>query len=324
MKKIAIFWEKRFENNNFYNTQIDLNLSPFAALVDINGKENTLSLDKINWRKDKEEFVIVCIKQLWLFSLYDYIRLFVKYRHNKKYYMILEPFVVAPLWYNRLFHLFFDKILTWKDSLIGWKYVKYIRPQSTHWMMTKAKRFEDKKLLTLINWNKSSFWKNELYSEREKAIRYYEKNAIEFDLYGRWWDSKNNLRQKLFWYKTYPSYRWEVDDKIETLSKYKFNICFENMKNTPWYMTEKIWDSLKARSIPIYRWASNITDYVPKSCFIDFRDFNWNYDHLIHFLQNITASEYNGMIQNIEEFLESKNVQKRFDKDRASNFLDSI
>ena len=36
MKKIAIFWDQRFENNNFYNLEIDKNLKPLLDLVNIN------------------------------------------------------------------------------------------------------------------------------------------------------------------------------------------------------------------------------------------------------------------------------------------------
>ncbi len=45
------------------------------------------------------------------------------------------------------------------------------------------------------------------------------------------------------------------------------------MKNKPGYITEKIWDSFKARSIPIYWGASNIEEYIPINTFIDFRKF---------------------------------------------------
>ena len=45
------------------------------------------------------------------------------------------------------------------------------------------------------------------------------------------------------------------------------------MSDTPGYMTEKIWDSFKAKTVPVYWGASNIEEYVPKNCFIDYRDF---------------------------------------------------
>lgn len=320
MKKIAFFREQRFENNNFYNTNIDENLSPFKALVDINGKQNTISYDQLDSRDDKDEFIILCRSTLSIFSLLDYIKLFIKYRNNKKYHIILEPIVVAPLWYSRLFHLFFDKIFTRKDNLIdNHKYFKFIRPQSYHWLQN-AKDFEYKRLIVLMNANKRSPFANELYSERIKIIRYCEEHQKEFDLYG-WWRDKPNFKQKILWFKEFPSYQWRVDDKIRTIGDYRFNICFENMKDTPWYITEKIWDSFKAKTIPIYRWASNITDYIPEHCFIDYRNYIWKNDELFEFIEKMSKDTYNDYINSIEVFLETDDAKKRFDKKRAEDFI---
>ena len=103
-----------------------------------------------------------------------------------------------PLSYSTLVHIFFDRVYTWNDALVdNQKYWKYLWPQSRFMMDTVAIPFIEKKLLTLINGNKTSLGKNELYSEREKAIRFLEKNDVEFDLYGVGWN-KPNRRQKIF------------------------------------------------------------------------------------------------------------------------------
>jgi hypothetical protein len=49
------------------------------------------------------------------------------------------------------------------------------------------------------------------------------------------------------------------NDKIKFLKGYKFNICPENSE-TPGYVTEKIFDSIKAGCIPIYWSEDNICD----------------------------------------------------------------
>ena len=320
MKKIVLFWEERFNNNKFNDLKITRNLSPFNKLTQINWLNNTLSY---NLLKNKENFLILCFLTFWLFSISKYIQLFFKNSSNKKYLFLFEPKVISPISYNKIIHLFFNKIYTWNDDLVdNKKYFKFIWPQSFHSNL-RAKQFNSKKFLTLINWNKTSFIKNELYSEREKAIRYFENNDIEFNLYWTNWNKKN-IKQKIFWFKKYTSYRWRVDDKIETLSNYKFNICFENMKNTPWYITEKIWDSFKAKSVPIYWWASNIEKYIPNNCFVDFRIFNWDYKKLLDFINNINEKEYNKYISNIEEFLKTEKAQKWFDEKWANNFLNNL
>jgi hypothetical protein len=174
--------------------------------------------------------------------------------------------------------------------------------------------------LTLINWHKWSRWKNELYSWREKAIRYYEKEMPqEFDLYWRWWD-KPILKQKLFWFKKYISYKWVVKDKILTLSKYKFNICFENQKNVKWYVTEKLWDSLCAKCVPIYWWAEDINKYLPDDCFIDFRKY-MNFDKLTDYLVNMDSNTYNSYIYSINKFVFDKSL---FDEWWAKTFLNTV
>ena len=67
--KIAVFWEKRFENNYFYNLSIDKNLSPFSEMVKINGSKDTVSVDILESRIDKNEFVTFCFLTLSVFSI---------------------------------------------------------------------------------------------------------------------------------------------------------------------------------------------------------------------------------------------------------------
>lgn len=320
--KIAILWDKRFNNNEFLNLSIDQNLSPFIELAKENGIENTISSDLLATRSDRDEFVIFCFLTFSLFNIREYIKMLWRYPKNQKYLFLFEPPVVAPMSYSRILHLFFTRVYTWNDSLVdSKKYFKYIWPHSwscfQEWIP-----FAQKKNIVLMNANKFSLGKHELYSERERAIRYFEKNNIEFDLYGpAWWHP--NLKQKILWYTPFPSWRWRAENKILTIAQYKFNICFENMSDTPGYITEKIWDSFKAKTIPVYWGASNIEEYVPKNCFIDYRDF-WDFAKLEKFLSDITEDEYNIYIQNIEWFLQTEKAKKWFDRDWVVNFIKNL
>lgn len=324
MKKIAIFWDKRFENNNFKNVELGNTLNPFLEIAKINGIENTISSNLLQEREDKDDFIIVCLLTISRLNIVQYIKMFREFPKNKKYLIAYEPPIVAMLNYSRLSHMFFDRVYTWNDSLVdNKKYFKFIH----HNTLIDAENvpnieFSQKKFLSLINGNRVAFWKNELYSKRDKFIRYAEKNHLDFDLYGRWWDRPNSL-QKIIWYIPYTSYRGSVDDKIGTLAGYKFNICFENMSNTPGYITEKIFDSFKARSVPVYWGASNIEKYIPKNCFIDYRDF-LDFDKLLVFLLKMNENEYNSYIKNIEVFLLSKKAKIWFDKDWAEDFIKSL
>ena len=68
------------------------------------------------------------------------------------------------------------------------------------------------------------------------------------------------------------------DSKLETVTKYKFGIAFENCNH--YYcaydlLAEKMLDCLCAKTIPIYLGAPNIQDMgVPRNIYIDFRDYN--------------------------------------------------
>lgn len=320
--KIAIFWDKRFDDNKFLDLTIDQNLSPFFELAQANGIENTISANLLETREDRGDFVIFCFLTFSLFSIGEYIQMIWKYRKNKKYLFLFEPPVVALMSYLSIVHIFFTRIYTWNDSLVDdQKYFKYIWPQSCNSFQVWVP-FEQKKNIVLMNANKFSLWKYEIYSSRVDIIRYFEKNNIEFDLYGpAWW--RPNLKQKILGYAPFPSWRGRAEDKIGTIAGYKFNICFENMSDTPGYITEKIWDSFKAKTLPVYWGASNIVEYVPKDCFIDYRDF-WDFDKLCKFLSDMREHEYNLYIQNIEKFLQTKQAKKWFDRDWAVDFVNNI
>ena len=61
--------------------------------------------------------------------------------------------------------------------------------------------------------------------------------------------------------------------KLETIARYKFTIAIENSFCQD-YVTEKFYDPLVAGSVPVYRGAPNIQDFVPGDrCYIRIEDF---------------------------------------------------
>ncbi len=205
-----------------------------------------------------------------------------------------EPAVVIPMNHDKKHLNLFYKIYTFNDDLIdNKKCFKFYYP-SANPMIENLVKYEEKKLICLISSDKSSDHKDELYSERRKAIRYFEEYAQnEFDLYGTGWE-KNEFK----------SYKGSVQDKISVMKNYKFSICYENSKNVNGYITEKIFDSFSCGCIPIYLGAENITKYIPKNCFIDKRDFK-SYNELYVFLKTMTKEQYLTYLENIKAFLTS-------------------
>ncbi|MDO8609639.1 MAG: glycosyltransferase family 10, partial [bacterium] len=160
-----------------------------------------------------------------------------------------------------------------------------------------------------------------------KAIDFFEKNISDnFYLYGVGWNKpkKFNLKEKILGFKRYSTYKGEVVDKIETLSNFKYCLCFENLANVNGYVTEKIIDCFKAKCIPIYWGASNIEKYVPKDCFIDFRDFK-DYKKLLTYLESIDEKKYTNYIENIERLLiDKKFTEYWFENGFSKFFLEDV
>jgi hypothetical protein len=92
------------------------------------------------------------------------------------------------------------------------------------------------------------------------------------------------------------------------MQQYRFSICYENVRDLPGYVTEKIWDSFFAGCVPIYWGASNITSYIPEDCFIDRRKFT-SHDELYRFMVSMSESEYITYQERIEAFLVSEKAR---------------
>lgn len=250
-----------------------------------------------------------------------------------------ETPIVIPYNFFKLFHVFFAKIYTWNDEWVdNNKYFKLRLPQQSVGIYTKRKQFKRKKFLVLINANKSAFFPftlispfgKELYSERIKAIEFFEETIPnEFSLYGRGWNKskKYSLRELLFGYRKYKTYKGEIPigKKIELLSHFKFCVCFENITNVEGFITEKIFDCFMAKCIPIYLGAANVQEYIPKNCFIDFRDFNCDYEKLLRFLRTVDENTYNSYIKNMEQLLANKRFrQVWFEEGFFKFFLEDV
>lgn len=159
-------------------------------------------------------------------------------------------------------------------------------------------------------------YRDELYSERLRALRILAKNNL-IDLYGRGWKrliSRNSLWLG-FWKSFYAiskTYRGECDEKLPVLSNYIFCICFENFK-LEGYLTEKIFDCFYAGCIPLYWGAPDINKFIPKDCYVNVDDFNSLNDAINFTLQLSTSAREN-----------MKEAGKQFIDEYHKNYTDSI
>ncbi len=233
---------------------------------------------------------------------------------HKSLLILGESEVVLPHNWVSSKYKYFNKVFTWHDGLVdGEKYIKL-----------NFCRLFDKKVpvdisekvnfCTVIAGNKTSSHPLELYSKRLEAIDWFDKNhPDQLDFYGRGWDKKvfkgllrpfNRVNfMKKVCAKKYPTWKGEVNVKHDLLRTYKFTIAFENAQEIQGYITgDKIFDALQAGSIPLYWGAPNITDYVPKNCFIDWRDFG-NWPDMYEYLINLTEAEHKAYLKNIQNYI---------------------
>ena len=217
-----------------------------------------------------------------------------------------EGSVISPLNWRQELHAKFSTIFTWNDHYVdGNKFHKLHWPQPTRFGAVTAKPFHDKKLLVNISMNKYSSRPHELYSARRRSIRYFERSQPDqFDLYGVGWDKSLSLRGRVqsIGAAPYSSYRGTVGRKSDVFPNYRFALCYENIRGAPGYITEKIFDCMRADCVPIYWGASNVGTYIPAECFIDRTLFGSDAE-LERYLLSISDTDYAQYRRAIDDFL---------------------
>lgn len=340
MVKIRIGIENYYEvyniKNNIFNKdayKIGENLEyPFVTLRDkLNALEikiDTLDMYPLD-EYDKVIFLDVPKKSNIKFKRLKEIG------KSKLYLVILESEIIKKDNWVKKNHIYFDKVFTWNNDLVDDnKYIKFFLPNKI------PDKFDFKidskeKLCTMIAGNKANKDSRELYSERLNDIRWFEKNHPEhFDLYGFGWDERNfsgkiinklnmiKLLKKAFVEK-HPNYKGKVESKNDILKKYKYAICYENVKDISGYITEKIFDCFFAGCVPIYWGAPNILDYIPKSTFIDRREFK-NIAEVYNYINNMDENIYLQYISSIEKFLKSDAIKKFSGENFAETIIENI
>lgn len=215
----------------------------------------------------------------------------------------------------------YHKVFTWNDSLVDdKKYIKINFPNRIK--TTPPDGFSERPIFCcLISSNRALTISDprDLYKERVKAIRWFEKNApADFNLYGSGWNipaAKTgvigaierrvwNTISKIISVDHFPSYCGRVNTKYETLKNTRFSICYENVRDLPGYITEKIFDCFFAGCIPVYWGADNVSDYIPEDCFIDRRKFK-DMPELYNHLKSMRNEEFVNYQERISSFLRS-------------------
>jgi hypothetical protein len=271
----------------------------------------------------------------------NYKKLIEKNWPNSKHVLILQECeVVKPNNWNLDAHKLFDDIITWNTDFSVLRKYRHIytihgfNPEKD--LPIKIGVTHKKKLAVLISSNKVSNHPKELYSKRLSCIEWFEqKHKDDFDLYGYGWNrlpagsgiftkiAKNIAPISKIVAKRHFVYQGVVPKKKEVLERYKFNIVFENAYLIPGYITEKIFDSFISGTIPIYFGAPNVSDFIPKDCYINMYNFN-NYESLYDFIVSMTDDEYIEYQIRIESFLNSSAGKAYSNENYINTVFDTV
>ncbi len=329
MKKIGIFVDKLYKNNRYFNEKSrDDCLYPMVVLRD---KFKTKGYELSTYDMyPADKFDLFLFSDMPDFRNKDFQNII----HLRKplYLILTESEIIKPENWDIKKHILFEKIFTWNDSKVdGRKYIKFFLANKIPDIF-EIDLSTKKKLCVMITANKMNYDKRELYSERLNAVEWFNNNHTEdFDLYGIDWEKgvwikqirkflRNKIIRKIFkiiekinffrglFKKNLIVYRGTIPEKRAILSRYKFSICFENARNIPGYITEKIFDSFFAGCIPIYLGAPNIKNFIPENTFIDWSRFK-NYAELYNYIKQLSDNEYENYLRNIQSFIKSKQMR---------------
>ena len=161
---------------------------------------------------------------------------------KESYLLLFESELIRADNWDEKRHKYFHKIFTWKDDIINnKKYFKFNFAQEILKNINKDLSKKEK-LCTLIAGNKKNNHLLELYSEREKAIKSFEKFHLnDFDLYGIGWDKFSSSNKY-------------IDYILDTLASYG-EVIIKNAYGDFKHDRLKNWDDKlhKYSLVPIYQ-----------------------------------------------------------------------
>lgn len=239
---------------------------------------------------------------------------------------LMEPEVVVPAQYSSRIWNLYGTVFTFLENLVDGKHVLHMRYPQGQPLIENVPSWENRQFLMLMNANKYSYVAHELYTLRREAITFFEQTP-DFHLYGHGWLrngalNTNTLIQALqcgkplryvadlaHGFRHSLSYRGSVPDKYAVLQKYKFCLALENEAETQGWISEKLFDCLCTGTVPVYFGAKNITNEVPQTCFIDYREYS-SFKKLEHYLRDMTEQTWLNYQRAGQEFIRSDNFRK--------------
>lgn len=147
----------------------------------------------------------------------------------------------------------------------------------------------------------------ELYTTRRRLARAADRLDIgALDVYGPGWNG-----EPISWFPLYPNrpYRCRAggvvkEDKASLVGRYRFCISFENFEGDRGWIGEKIFDSLAAGTVPVYRGDQSIHEAIPKKAMVHAGDFR-DEESLLRYLATCPENEWRAMRDAGQAYLRS-------------------
>ena len=230
---------------------------------------------------------------------------------TKALLILREPKTVVSWNFQQEPHQYYDRVLTFRHSLVdNRRYFPYYASRFRIEDMLDIGELESRRLSVMINSYLKSDDPSQLYSYRENVVRWFEANAsADFDLYGHGWTSysvpiRGSWAISLPRLRRLSTYRGYSQSKLHTLNKYKFAFCIENSVEEG-YLSEKLFDALLSRCIPIYLGSPEVSKFIPNDLFVDLREYS-DFQDLHQYLTTLPHKEIKSRIHDAKDFLLSE------------------
>ena len=116
------------------------------------------------------------------------------------------------------------------------------------------------------------------------------------------------------------SYR--VGDKLNFLGEYKFTIAFENV-SFPGYTTEKIFQAMQAKSMPIYWGNSRVCHDFNSESFINAHTYK-NLDEVVEEVITLDQDQDRYLEKFAQPYFVDNKIPKHLQEEELLSFLEKI
>jgi hypothetical protein len=199
-----------------------------------------------------------------------------------------------------------------------------LHPHDIEWQTSENK--ESKKLIVFVSAKKFSSSKRSMYGFRRRVLRRINSHDDIIDIYGPNWNDglKKEFKERLWVLRRvikagripnfieafselgckYRNYHGLMGEKHNNLSKYRFSLIIENDLDS---ITEKIFESIECKNVPVYVGAP-LDDFIDlRSCVIEVKPDLALVEQVVI---NLNDEIYNHKISMIEKYEKSNSIDK--------------